>query len=154
MTPTSGEAASPRALAEVKANLVLETVGEEAAKFSGEFAARRLTDNELLERTPSLPRAIEVADEFDGDAYVVPCRVKPGDPLALGLDPAAAHELLVGARLFADRTLLEQLREAPTDNQAECDRMIYELGVEKTGLPLVVVQESIYREACRLGRES
>lgn len=40
------------------------------AEHQGEFAVRRLRDGELLETTPDLARAVEVADAEAGGAYI------------------------------------------------------------------------------------
>lgn len=151
MTPTQGGAAAtstdPR-----RTHILVGTMGA-LADHQGDYQVRRLSDEELLERTPDLERAIAVADAEPFGAYVDYVRVCVGDPLGLGLSIRQKRDVQAGAALFADRTTKDEFGGA-LETQAECDKVLLEMGVEKIGLPRPLVQESIYREACRMGRES
>lgn len=158
MTPTGGEAATQP---DPERARLLSVTMEELAEHDGDYQVRRLRDHELLERTPDLELAVRVADAEPVGAYIDYVRPCPGDPLGLGLSVRQRTNVVAGAGLFADRTMPARMRISEgkppiTDgmNLPALYVMFFDLAAEEIGIPRAQAQESIYREACRMGRES
>lgn len=120
-----------------------------------DYIVRPLDAEGVLYRGPDLAAAIEAADLSPTGAYIdhVGENDSPGDPLGLGLTKAERAAVLAFAEVFARPCTTNGRRVSPEARKV-LDRTLSEVASEETGLPPLLLQETIARVGATFGRES